>query len=89
MKLWNTGKKELPQEVTEYNLDQFIKGLFLEREGVQTPEVVAQFFTQLNSFSRELRPVTEKDDRAKWALFLRNAYQVGKAILSCQRCHYA
>lgn len=81
MKLWNACKKLLPEEVNEENMDQFIQGLYLEREGVQSPQVVAEFFTQLKSFSEELRPVTEKLDRASWAVFLRKAYQVGKAIL--------
>lgn len=59
-----------------------LQGIFLEYERVQSPQVVPEFFTQLiiNSFSRELRPVTAKRDRAIWAVFLRNAYQVGKAI---------
>lgn len=63
-------------------MHQFLQGFFLEYERVQSPQVVSEFFTQLiiNSFSRELRPVTAKRDRAIWAVFLRNAYQVVKAI---------
>lgn len=80
MKLWNARKKVLPQEVTGDNLNQFIQGLFFECEGVQSPQVVSEFFTQLNSFSRDLRPVTEERDRATRAVFLRNPYQVAKAI---------
>lgn len=90
MKLWNACKKVLPrQEVTEDDLDQFIKGLFLERKGIQSPQMVAQFFTQLYSFSKELNPLTEKRDRVIWALFIRQAYQVGKALLFYLQCHHA
>lgn len=89
MKLWNACKMILPREIAEDNLDQFIQELFLEREGVQSPQVVAEFFTQLKSFSRQLRPVTEKRDRAIWAVFLRKAYQVGKTILFFLPCHHA
>lgn len=80
-KLWNACKKVLPQEVTKDNVDQFVKVLFLGSEGVGAAAVVSAFFTELISFSKEARPVTEKKDRAIWGAFLRNAYQVGKATL--------
>lgn len=83
IKLWNACKKILPDEVTKENFDQLIKGLFEYSEGVQSPEVVSEFFEQLLSFSKDLRTVTERDDRAIWATFLRSAYQVGKAIQFC------
>lgn len=73
----------LPQEVTKDNFDQFVKGLFLESEGVGAAGVVAAFFKELISFSKEVRPVTEKKDRSIWGAFLRNAYLVGKAIVFC------
>lgn len=79
-KLWNACKKVLPQEVTKDNFDQFVKGLFLESEGVGAAGVVAAFFKELISFSKEVRPVTEKKDRSIWGAFLRNAYQVGKPL---------
>lgn len=78
MKLWSACKKVLPREVTEEekeeddDSDQFIKGLFVEFEGVQNPKAVSNFFKRLLSFSRELRPVTEKKDRAIWVIFFRN-----------------
>lgn len=37
MNLWNACKKALPQGVAEDNLDQVIQGLFVEREGFQSP----------------------------------------------------
>lgn len=77
-KLWNACKKLLPQEVTKDNFDQFVKGLLLESEGVGAARIVSAFFKALFSFSKEIRPVTEKKDRAIWGAFLRNAYQVGK-----------
>lgn len=56
------------------------KGLFLEHEGVQSRQ---SYLDNLN-LSREnyiqLRAVTEKRDRAIRAVFLRQAYQVCKAI---------
>lgn len=81
-KLWNACKK-VPQEITEDNFDQFVKGLFLESEGVGAAGAVSALFKELISFSKEIRPFTEKKDCSIWGAFLRNAYQVGKAILFC------
>lgn len=83
MKLWSACKKTLPDKFTKENFDQLIKRLFDHSEGAQSPEVVSEFFDQLLSFSTDLRTVTERDDRAMWATFLRSAYQVGKTIRSC------
>ena len=88
MKLWNACKKLLPHEVTEENFDQFIQGLIVGSEGGQSPKVVSKFFKRLLSFSKDLRTATERDDRATWAIFLRNAYQVGKAIRFCLAAYY-
>lgn len=82
-KLWNACRKVLPENFTTDNFDQFVKGLFLESEGVEAAGVVAAFFKELISFSKEVRPVTKKKDRSIWGAFLRNAYQVGRAILFC------
>lgn len=73
----NACKKVLPREVTEEkeeddDSDQFIRGLFVEFEGVQNPKAVSNFFKRLLSFSKELRPVTEKKDRAIWVIFFRS-----------------
>ena len=83
IKLWNTCKKMLPDEVTEENYDQFIKGLFVGVEEVQSSKIVSKFFKRLLSFSKDLRPATETKDRAIWVVFLRNAYQVGTANRFC------
>ena len=88
MKLWNACKKVVPQEVTEEGFDQFIKGSFADCERVQSQKVVSKFFKWLVSFSKEIRPVTEKKDRAIWVIFLRNAYHVGKTVLFRLPFHY-
>lgn len=58
------------------------RSFFDYSNGAQRPEVVVEFFELLLSFSKDLRTVTKRDDRAIWATFLRRAYQVGKAIHS-------
>lgn len=40
----------------------------MKRKKVQNLQVVANFFTQLYSFSRELKPVTEKKNCATLAV---------------------
>lgn len=42
---------------------------------------MSKFFKRLISYSKEMRPVTGKKDRAIWVIFLRNAYHVGKTAL--------
>ena len=48
IKLWNACKKMLPHEATEENYDQFIKGLFVGGEEVQSSKIVSKF---LNGYS--------------------------------------
>lgn len=83
IKLWNACKKKLPCQVTDEIFEQFIKGLFVGDEGVHSSKTVSKFFKRLLSFSNDLRPATGTKDRAIWVIFLRNAYQVGKANRLC------
>lgn len=80
-KLWNACKKLLPKDVTEDNFSQFIEGLLAKDEGVTNAEVVSDFSKELFSFSKKVRTVTDKGDRAIWIVFLRNAYKIGKVTL--------
>lgn len=49
---------------------------------------MSKFFKRLISYSKEMRPVTGKKDRAIWVIFLRDAYHVGKTALFRLPFHY-